>query len=600
MPDSSELTAPDVYRLWRYKGRASLAALAEGTALSTGRIEAIGYRDVADGLLGLFGPHRWVWRDKRGREISGGSLPVALVRIGLDVASLPLILAMHHLRAQSIVRRGPSGLPWIEGRPPAYLRMDHLFDLKAGGSVAHTSGVINALRRLLGRIVILSTDPLALVSPDDDFHVLTPHYGVGRNLALVPQLTYNQQIARWWRKNRFKPGFVYGRYSLGNYAAAMIAQREGVPYVCEYNGSNIWISRNWDTARMPFESLMALIEDVNLFAADLIVAVSKPSKDELVARGVPPGRVIVNPNGVDPDTYRPDRDGEPVRRKLGIARNEVVIAFIGTFGNWHGAEVLADAFGRMLANNPDLGARVRLLLIGDGGKMPVVQKILQRSGAINRTILTGTVPQPEAPDYLAAADIFAKSARTQSRRNPVLRFAHQTVRIYGDGSGDRRLRSRPDRRNPGTREDGLSCPAGRCRYASRGHGPARTGHRVAPTPRRRGAHPLSCGFHLGATHQAHSGCAPRSRRSPFAAPRVLKCGPHPPTVRSSHWSCRAIMKKSCSPTPSGSFLPISPSFRSRAPSRKKAIYALSTTEAATEHQLPPETTNEPKRQQSYL
>jgi glycosyltransferase involved in cell wall biosynthesis len=407
MPDSSELTAPDVYRLWRYKGRASLAALAEGTALSTGRIEAIGYRDVADGLLGLFGPHRWVWRDKRGREISGGSLPVALVRIGLDVASLPLILAMHHLRAQSIVRRGPSGLPWIEGRPPAYLRMDHLFDLKAGGSVAHTSGVINTLRRLLGRIVILSTDPLALVSPDDDFHVLTPHYGVGRNLALVPQLTYNQQIARWWRKNRFKPGFVYGRYSLGNYAAAMIAQREGVPYVCEYNGSNIWISRNWDTARMPFESLMALIEDVNLFAADLIVAVSKPSKDELVARGVPPGRVIVNPNGVDPDTYRPDRDGEPVRRKLGIARNEVVIAFIGTFGNWHGAEVLADAFGRMLANNPDLGARVRLLLIGDGGKMPVVQKILQRSGAINRTILTGTVPQPEAPDYLAAADIFA-------------------------------------------------------------------------------------------------------------------------------------------------------------------------------------------------
>ncbi len=69
--------------------------------------------------------------------------------------------------------------------------------------------------------------------------------------------------------------------------------------------------------------------------------------------------------------------------------------------------MLADAFGRMLANNPDLGARVRLLLIGDGGKMPLVREILQRSGAIERTILTGTVPQPEAPDYLAAADVFA-------------------------------------------------------------------------------------------------------------------------------------------------------------------------------------------------
>ncbi|MFZ0457414.1 MAG: glycosyltransferase family 4 protein [Rhodoplanes sp.] len=407
MADSSELTAPEVYRMWRRKGRASLAALADGVALSSGRIEAIGYRDVADGLMGLFGPHRWVWRDKRGREIAGGWLPVALFRIGLDVASLPLVLALHRRHARAILRKGPRDAAWMEDRPPAYLRMDHLFDLRAGGSVAHTSGVINAMRKLLGRVVIISTDRLALVEPDDDFHFLTPRYGVGRNLALVPQLTYNQQVARWWRRNRFSPAFVYGRYSLGNYAAAMIAQREGVPYVCEYNGSNIWISRNWDTSRMPFEGLMALIEDANLFAADLIVAVSKPSKDELVGRGVPAERIIVNPNGVDPQIYRPGRDGEPVRRKLGIARDEVVIAFIGTFGNWHGAEVLADAFARMLANNPDLGARARLLLIGDGGKMPLVREILQRSGAIERTILTGTVPQPEAPDYLAAADVFA-------------------------------------------------------------------------------------------------------------------------------------------------------------------------------------------------
>jgi glycosyltransferase involved in cell wall biosynthesis len=177
--------------------------------------------------------------------------------------------------------------------------------------------------------------------------------------------------------------------------------------VCEYNGSNIWISRNWDTARMPFETLMALIEDANLFAADLIVAVSKPSGDELVARGVPPERIIVNPNGVDPDIYRPDLDGGPVRRRLGIGADEAVIAFIGTFGNWHGAEVLAEAFGRMLTTDPDLAARARLLLIGDGGKMPLVRDILQRSGAMARTILTGTVPQPEAPFYLATADIFA-------------------------------------------------------------------------------------------------------------------------------------------------------------------------------------------------
>lgn len=407
MADKGNLTASEVYRLWRTRGRGALAAFDEDAVLSCDRLEAAGYRDLADGLLGLFGPRRWSWLDKHGEQSIGGHLPVALARIGIDIASLPFTVAFHRQRARAILKGGPGRARWAEDRPPVYLRMDHLFDLNAGGSVAHTSGVINALRVLLDRLVIVSTDRLALVTPDEDFHVLTPHYGIGRNIPLVPQLTYNWQVERWWDLHRFAPGFVYARYSLGNYAAARVARREGVPYVCEYNGSSIWIARNWGTSRTPFESTMLLIEDANLFAADLVVAVSKPSKDELLARGVPNERIIVNPNGVDPDIYRPDRDGELARRKLGIASDEVVIAFVGTFGNWHGAEILAEAFARLLIKYPMLAGKVRLLLIGDGSKMPLVKEILQRSGAIERSILTGTVPQADTPDYLAAADVFA-------------------------------------------------------------------------------------------------------------------------------------------------------------------------------------------------
>lgn len=407
MAHTSNLTASEVYRLWRTEGRAALASLEDGVELSCDRVEAAGYRDLADSLLGLFGPRRWSWRDKRGMQSDRELLPEALLRIGLDIATLPFTIMIHRQRAASILKGGPGGARWIEDRPPAYLRTDHMFDLRAGGSVAHTSGVVNALRQLAGRVVILSTDKLALVEPDGDFHVLTPRYGIGRNVPLIPQLTYNHQVGQWWSRNRFTPGFVYARYSLGNYAAAGIAKLERVPYVCEYNGSNIWIARNWDTSRTPFESTMALIEDANLFSADLIVAVSKPSKDELLSRGVPDERIIVNPNGVDPDIYRPERNGDEIRRKLGIGRDEIVIAFVGTFGNWHGTEVLAEAFARMLAKYPALAGKVRLLLIGDGGKMPLVRDILQRSGAIERAVLTGTVPQSETPDYLASADIFA-------------------------------------------------------------------------------------------------------------------------------------------------------------------------------------------------
>ena len=69
--------------------------------------------------------------------------------------------------------------------------------------------------------------------------------------------------------------------------------------------------------------------------------------------------------------------------------------------------MLAEAFARLLVKYPALAGKVRLLLIGDGGKMPLVRDILQRSGAIGRAVLTGTVPQSDTPGYLATADIFA-------------------------------------------------------------------------------------------------------------------------------------------------------------------------------------------------
>ena len=69
-------------------------------------------------------------------------------------------------------------------------------------------------------------------------------------------------------------------------------------------------------------------------------------RDEIVGARHRSGAVFVNPNGVDPDRYRPDVDGGAVRERYGL-RDAVVVGFIGTFGPWHGAEVLARAFVKL-------------------------------------------------------------------------------------------------------------------------------------------------------------------------------------------------------------------------------------------------------------
>ena len=261
--DSSLTTASAIYTAWRTGRRAQLRQLPDDVALHCERHVASPYRDLADILLGLFGPRRWRWIDASGEERRGLRLPQAVIGVARDLLTVPFILAQEYWRARAVLRRGRSASRRNKTRAPLYLRMDHIFDLAAGGSVAHTSGLINALRELAGSVTVLSTDRLAMVAPDERFHVVTPRYGSGRNIPLIPLLTYNDQVLREWRALNEVPGFVYARYSLGNYAGPMIAQRLGIPYVCEYNGSNIWIARNWGTRPLHFEPLMALIEDVN-------------------------------------------------------------------------------------------------------------------------------------------------------------------------------------------------------------------------------------------------------------------------------------------------------------------------------------------------
>jgi glycosyltransferase involved in cell wall biosynthesis len=86
---------------------------------------------------------------------------------------------------------------------------------------------------------------------------------------------------------------------------------------------------------------------------------------------------------------------------------EVVIGFIGTFGKWHGAEMLARAFARLAAERPDLRGRIRLLMIGDGLTRPEAERALREAGAADRAVFTGLVPQDQGAAHLAACDILA-------------------------------------------------------------------------------------------------------------------------------------------------------------------------------------------------
>jgi len=289
--------------------------------------------------------------------------------------------------------------------PCAYLRTDLSFHVRAGGSVGHISGVINNLQAFGLRPLFITTDRVPTVDPAIPTHLVcgSERFWNYRELpAFVMDRVFGDRADDVLKAQRV--GFIYQRSSLNNFVGVRLARRYQVPLVVEYNGSEVWISRHWGNHPLMYSALSERIEGLNFAAADLIVVVSDAMREELRARGVDAGKVLVNPNGVDVDRYSPSVDAEPVRRRFGFG-GRLVFGFIGTFGAWHGAEALAAAYGRLLQSRPDLRTTTSLLFIGDGARVPETKSIIAASAAAANTVFAGLVPQADGPQYLAACDV---------------------------------------------------------------------------------------------------------------------------------------------------------------------------------------------------
>ena len=288
--------------------------------------------------------------------------------------------------------------------PPVYLRFDLSHDLKAGGSVSHTAGVLNNLRHFTSTPIYLASMSIPGVDADITTHILLPN---PRFLDFI-ELPFLYSNDRFIESSEVilqsKPlSFFYQRYSIYNFTGVQLAKNRKIPLVLEYNGSEIWVYKNWSKA-LKYETLADKIELLNLNAANVVVVVSQPLRDDLVNRGVDSEKILVNPNGVDPEMYSPNVDGSQVRRKYNLG-DKTVIGFIGTFGKWHGAEILAKAFGLLIQKHPQYREQARLLMIGDGHTLPQVQQELETYEVTQKCILAGIVPQQEGPEHLAACDL---------------------------------------------------------------------------------------------------------------------------------------------------------------------------------------------------
>lgn len=321
------------------------------------------------------------------------------------VASL---LRLHWLTLR-LLKTKPLAFGLITSHKALYLKSNLMLGVKAGGSIGHIAGVANELLHLDKGMLVLAPEPPPMVKAEARFIAIEPlrsygippeanHFRFNRNcLKTASKVLAQEQF-----------GFIYQRLSLGNLAGVLLSRRFKVPLVLEYNGSEVWISSNWGHS-LKYKRLASRVEDVCLRHAHRVVTVSQVLADELKARGVPEDKVVWYPNCIDPDVFDPARHAEArasVRQRLGVAADELAVMFLGTFGVWHGAETLAQTVRQYFAAAPSGGPRLKFIFVGDGLRRPAVKAMLEAEIARGDVVMTGLVPQADAPQYLAAADIF--------------------------------------------------------------------------------------------------------------------------------------------------------------------------------------------------
>jgi hypothetical protein len=134
-------------------------------------------------------------------------------------------------------------------------------------------------------------------------------------------------------------------------------------------------------------------------AADEVVVVTEGFRDNLIRRGVPPGKVHTIRNGVSLDKFNPADHPDPsIRARLGALPGECLVLYVGTHGISQGLPCVAIAAAQMA------GKPVRFTFVGEGADKARLEHKVNDLGLTNVTLLPG-VPHKDVPALLAAADI---------------------------------------------------------------------------------------------------------------------------------------------------------------------------------------------------
>jgi glycosyltransferase involved in cell wall biosynthesis len=220
---------------------------------------------------------------------------------------------------------------------------------------------------------------------------------------------------RAWRELGGQVDWVYERLAVLQ-SLGWIFRRHGTPWILETNGPLFYEAKAERNA-IVLGRLARWLEVKAYRDCDVLVCISDAVKEiALREANIPPGKVVVMPNGVDTTFFDPERC-RPARLFPNFT-----VGFVGTFFPWQALDLLLEALAELRAEGLDIS----VALVGDGVMREAWEARARQLGVSTNVAFTGMVPWEEVPQTISGFDV-AYSGHVQMGKGGMY---HSPLKIY--------------------------------------------------------------------------------------------------------------------------------------------------------------------------
>lgn len=206
------------------------------------------------------------------------------------------------------------------------------------------------------------------------------------------------------------PDVIHAHWILPNgFIGALVSRILKIPLVITLHGSGVFTAER--------NIVFGWLAKVAFRRAGRIASCSPDLRDRLIRMGADPDKIVLVPNGTNPQDFEIVPGGSAavweLRSKLGIPAGNKIILAVGRLVYKKGFEYLLRAVPSVLARRKDIS----VIVAGEGELANALRTLASELGIMHHILFPGRVLRGEIPSYFALCDIFVMPSIRDEKGN---------------------------------------------------------------------------------------------------------------------------------------------------------------------------------------